>query len=70
MLQMKILKMNLSFAENWNKLKKSIPETYATIYMKNNNEEEEVEEVLVDTQTNDNDSTTLCKSCKNCFLCC
>jgi len=23
-----------SFAENWNKLKKSIPETYATIYMK------------------------------------
>lgn len=58
-----------SFAENWNKLKKSIPETYATIYMKNNNEEED-EEVLVDTQTNDNDSTTLCKSCKNCFLCC
>lgn len=58
----------ISFAENWNKLKKSIPETYAISYMKNNIEEEEA--VLIDTQKNDHDSTTFCKSCKNCFLCC
>lgn len=48
----------ISFAENWNKLKKSIPETYATIYMKNNNKE-----VLIDTQKDDNDSTIFSKSC-------
>lgn len=58
----------ISFAENWNKLKKSIPETFDTIYMKNEEQDEEV----LDTQKNDNDYdlTTVCKSCKNCFLCC
>ncbi|KAL4091299.1 hypothetical protein QTP88_026006 [Uroleucon formosanum] len=52
----------LSFASNWNELKKSVPESYEVVTFNEIQDEEDVENKTM--------NKTHCKSCMNCSICC
>jgi len=52
----------LSFASNWNELKKSVPESYEVVTFNEIQDEEDVENKTM--------NKSHCKSCMNCSICC
>ncbi|KAL4135492.1 hypothetical protein QTP88_007098 [Uroleucon formosanum] len=57
----------IHFAKNWDKLKKSIAESFATSYSFELIQEEEYD---IESKINPESQNTTCKSCKNCVVCC
>ncbi|CAI6362566.1 unnamed protein product [Macrosiphum euphorbiae] len=57
----------IHFAKNWDKLKKSLAESFATSYSLELTQDEEDD---IESQMNPESQNITCKSCKNCVVCC
>ncbi|XP_025207424.1 uncharacterized protein LOC112603181 [Melanaphis sacchari] len=57
----------IHFAKNWDKLKKSLAESFATSYSLELTQDEEDD---IESKINHESQNMTCKSCKNCVVCC